>query len=206
MTDRKHLISIGIAAVLGATIAVAWGGFQEERFSATTVVAVAPAESVVQDADVIDVVGGLDRGTIVETLAGLSASSSVTSAAAANSGIDPVDAGDYEVDAVRAVGSNLVDITASGPDAEVVAALSTSTAQMVAAQFNTLYRVYRVDVVTAADVPSSSDRPSLALVGVAGAVAAGLAASLVAAATESRRRRRHLESVRPHDETERLAS
>ena len=206
MIQRNHLISIAIAALIGAIVAGIWGTAQPDRYSATTVVAIAPADSIVQDADVIDVVGGLDRGTTVETLAGLAASSSVTSSAAAEVGIDPADRGDYDIDALRAVGSNLVDITASGPDPQTVADLATATANVTAAQFNTLYRVYRVDVVTAAAVPTASQRPSVLLLMAAGAVVGGVAAAVVIAAGESRRRGRHLQSVRRDDESEPLAS
>jgi capsular polysaccharide biosynthesis protein len=206
MIQRNSLVLITLAALVGGALAGYWASSQPERYSATTVVAVAPAESIVDDADVIDVVGGLDRGTTVETLAGLAASASVTQTAAAEIGIDIAEYDDYDVDALRAVGSNLVDITASGPDPQVVADLAAATAAGTAAQFNTLYRVYRVDIVTAAGVPTASDRPSALLVVAAGAALGGVAAAVVIAGGESRRRGRHLRSVRRDDESEPLAS
>ena len=206
MTNRTNLAAVAVAALVGALLAGVWGAMQPERYEATTVVALAPSDAIVQDADLIDVVGGLDRGTLVETFAGLAASTSVTSTAAAEVGIDEIDSGDYDVDAVRAVGSNLVDITVTGPDAELVAELSTVSAQIAAGQFNTLYRVYRVDPVTAATAPTESSRPSLLLLVVGGAAVAGIAAAIVVVALDSRRRDQHLHAIGSADDRRPMAS
>lgn len=201
----KYLAAIVLAAALGALAAGFWAAGQPERFSTTTTVAIAPDAGIVDDADVIDVVGGLDRGAIVETLAGLVTSSSVVAESAAIVGIAPLDVGEYDVDAVRVTSANLVDVMVSGPDPELTAALADVTAETAAARFDELYRVYRVDVVTAADVPGTTDRPSVVLVAAAGAVVGGFAAAILLAANRSRRRERHLASVRDPDR-ERLAS
>lgn len=194
-TTILHTSLIGLAALAGALGAGIWGASQPDRYSASTTVAIAPAPSLTDDADVIDVVGGLDRGTIVETLAGLVTSAPVVSAAAEEVAIPGSDRGLYDVSAVRVTGASLVDVTASGPDPELVAALATAAATTAAAEFDTLYRVYVVDVVAAADVPDASDRPSVLVVTTAGAVVAGLAAAIVVAASRSRRRERHLAAV-----------
>lgn len=205
MKASHHTILIGVAALLGALAAGIWGAAQPDRYSTSTTVAIAPAASLVDQADVIDVVGGLDRGTIVETLAGLVTSASVVSAAAAEIDIPAADRDLYDVSAVRVTSANLVDVTVSGPDPDLVAGLATATATTAAIEFDSLYRVYQVDVVAAADVPASSDRPSVVLLTVAGAVVAGLGAAIVVAASRSRRRERHLATVRDPDE-QRLAS
>lgn len=196
---------IGVAALVGALVAGIWGAAQPDRYSTSTTVAIAPAASLADDTDVIDVVGGLDRGTIVETLAGLVTSASVVSAAAEEIEIPAAERDLYDVSAVRVTSANLVDVTVSGPDPELVAALATASAATAAVEFDRLYRVYAVDIVAAADVPDSSDRPSVVLLAVAGAVVAGLGAAIIVAATRSRRRERHLATVRDPNE-QRLAS
>lgn len=205
MKTSHHTILIGIAALFGALVAGIWGAGQPDRYSASTTVAIAPAASLTDNGEVIDVVGGLDRGTIVETLAGLVTSASVVSAAAEGIGIPAAERDLYDVGAVRVTSANLVDVTVSGPDPQLVAELATAMARTAAVEFDTLYRVYHVGVVTAAGVPDTSDRPSVALLSVAGAVVGGLGAAIVVAAVRSRRRERHLATVRGPNE-ERLAS
>lgn len=205
MNTSKYTIAIGVAALLGAIVAGIWAEGQPERYSASTTVAVAPAASLAEDGDVIDVVGGLDRGTTVETLAGLITSASVVAAAADEIALPADQRALYDVDAVRVTSANLVDVTVSGPDPELVAGLATATATNAAARFGALYRVYQIDVVTPANVPDTSDRPPVTLVSAAGAVVGGLGAAIVVAASRSRQRERHLATVRDTSQ-ERLAS
>lgn len=206
MTQLTRLIAVITAAIVGAIVVAGWAAQRPERYATTTVVAIGPSPTILDDADLVDVVGGLDRGTIVETLAGLASSSSVTAAAAETAGIGPESIGDYDVDSVRAVASNLVDVTATGPDPAVAAALSAASAQVAADRFTALYRVYRVDIVTAAEVPATSDRPSTLLLAVGGGTVSAIAVAIVIAAAESRRRDRHLAAVGARPRGERLAS
>lgn len=196
---------IAAAALIGAVLAGVWAARQPERFSATTTVAIAPSEAVVEHADVIDVVGGLDRSATVETLAGLATSAMVVATAADNVGVDASDRPLYDIDAVRVINANLVDISVSGPRPAMVAELSNATAEVAAAQFGALYSIYRVDVVTPADVPDTSDRPSALIMAVAGAAVGAVGAAIVLAASRSRQRERHLAAVRSANEG-RLAS
>lgn len=164
------------AVVLGALVGLVFVRSQPERFTAETVVAIAPAESVADNAQLIDIVGSLDRSGIPPTAAGLASSRTVIDAAAALIPLTADQLADYDVDAVPVVAANLVDVRVSGPDAEVAAALTNAIASEVQSQFAELYRVYQVRVLTPATPPSGSDRPSASLVMLGTAALAGVVA------------------------------
>lgn len=176
------------AVLLGALLGFAFVRSQSARFEAETVVAIAPADTVVDDAQLIDIVGSLDRSGIPATVAGLASSQSVVEAAAALLPITDEELADYDVDATPVISANLVDVRVSGPDAETAAALTNAIASQVQTQFAQLYRVYQVKVVTPATVPSDSDRPSPSLVVLGSAALAGIVALWVVSRRTSQTR------------------
>ena len=182
MSRSRVGMIVAAAAVVGGLIATIWATSQPDRYQVTTVMAVGPAPSVTDEANIIDIVGSLDRGGIIATAAGLADSGSIRNAAAED--LDAVGAlGDYEIDSLPVLTSNLFDITVSGPEAETVAGLANAVGTRVQAQFAELYGIYRIEFVTRATPPTNSDRPAVFLVTAAGAlVAAGAAAAILWAA------------------------
>ena len=176
------------AVLVGALLGLMFVRSQPERFEAGTVVAIAPADTVIDDAQLIDIVGSLDRSGIPATVAGLASSQSVVEAAAALLPITGEELADYNVDATPVISANLVDIRVSGPDAETAAALTNAVASQVQTQFAELYRVYQVRVLTPAAVPSGSDRPSPSLVVLGSAALAGVVALWVVSRRTSQTR------------------
>lgn len=172
MFDWRMLAVAGGAVVVGGGMAAIWAASQPDRYEAEVVMAVGPASTLVEDADVIDVVATLERGGVTATAAGIATSSSVKNAAADEIGLDGSDAGDYEVDAVPVQTSSLVDISVSGPDAEIVASLANATAEQLQVRFEEIYDVYEVEILSPATAPTNSARPSIALVTVLGALVA----------------------------------
>ena len=171
--------AVALAALVGAIIGLAFTAGQSERYTAETVVAVAPADAVVDQAQLVDIVGSLSRSGIPATAAGLGASRSVAEAAAATLSMPPAEFADYDVDAVPVIDANLVDIRVSGPGSARSAELANAVAAEVQRQFAELYRVYQVRVVTAAAPPDGSDRPSTALVVLGAAAVAALGAAFL---------------------------
>ena len=164
------------AALVGAVLGLAYVRSQPERFTAETVVAVGPAEGVVDDAQLIDIVGSLDSSGIPATVAGMATSESVVQTAAGLLPMTGDELADYDVDATPVITANLVEVRVTGPDAERAAALTNAVASEVQSQFVQLYRVYQVKTLTPAIAPSDSDRPSASLVMVASAALAGIVA------------------------------
>jgi capsular polysaccharide biosynthesis protein len=168
---------IVIAAVLvGAVLGLAFVRSQPERFTAETVIAVAPADTVVDDAQLIDIVGSLDSSGIPATVAGMATSEAVVETAAGLLPMTGAELADYDVDATPVITANLVEVRVTGPDAETAAALTNAVASEVQSQFVQLYRVYQVKTLTPAAVPSDSDRPSASLVMFGSAALAGVVA------------------------------
>lgn len=181
MSNRKvGLLAVVLgAAVLGGVLSAQWAGAQPDRYSVTAVMAIAPASAIIDESQVIDIIGSLDRGGATATAAGIAGSGSVRDAAAAQLGVAPGLLGDYEVDSIPVLTSSLFDINVSGPDAEITAALANAVGTQLQAQFNGLYEVYEVEFVTQARAPSNSGRPGALLVTILGALVAASTATAV---------------------------
>lgn len=165
------------AALIGGLLAFAWGNGQDEVYRAETVLTFAPATDLSVDADVIDVIGALDRGILPETAAGLATSGSVREESASLIGLTD-GLGDYRISASPVFEANLLDLAVRGPDAEVAAAFANAAADVLAERVEELYQVYVVDVITRATPPDAESR-NVGLLVLAGAL---LAAAVAAAA------------------------
>ena len=152
-----------------------WASSQDDRFSATTVVAITPAAELGGNQEVVDVLGPLDRGSIVATAAGIASSGTVTSSALADLGAGLAgNLDEYEVESLQVLESNLIDVTVTGPDAEGAAAYANAIAAELQATFADFYPVYEIRLVTEANPPSNSGRPGTALIVIGAAVLAGI--------------------------------
>lgn len=179
-----------VAAVIGGSAAGAWAASQPDRYSVTAVMAVAPSATVIDDAQIIDIVGSLDRGGVIATAAGIASSGSVREAALEQLGVEAGSLGDYEIDAVPVLSSSLFDIMVSGPDSELVAELTNAIGAQAQRRLSALYSIYQVEFVTQAVPPTNSDRPSVLLITLLGALVAGGATTAVSWAAFAGRWRR----------------
>ena len=179
MIDRRFVIVTALAALLGGLLVAAWASRQEDRYGATATLAIGPSPQLVVNAELIDVVSALDGGTAPATLAAIATSRSVQDGAASAIDIDPAALDDYAVDATPVLTASLVDVHVSGPDPESTSAFVNAIADNLTTTFPALYPVYTVDVVTVADPEADTERPSVVLLFVAGAVCAGLLAALL---------------------------
>ena len=182
------VLLIVAAAQVGGLAAGIWALNQPDQYRATAVVAIAPASSLLTDADVIDVVGSLDRTGIAATAAGIAESRSVRDEAAAATGTTREQLAEYDIDGVPVLGASLVDVVVSGPDADTSAALANSVVELVQARITTLYQVYQLDIITLATPPDHSTRPRGIVIVAAGTVAGAALAALVRYATVAGRR------------------
>jgi capsular polysaccharide biosynthesis protein len=176
---EPRIWSVAVAALVGALLGIVFTTGQSDRYTAETVVAIAPADAIVDQAQLVDIVGSLSRSGIPATAAGLGASRSVAEAAAATLSMPADEFADYDVDAIPVIDANLVDISVSGPDSAGTAELANAVAVEVQRQFAELYRVYQVRVVTAAAPPDGTDRPSPVLVVVGASLVAALGAAFL---------------------------
>jgi capsular polysaccharide biosynthesis protein len=177
---RNSLVApVLAAALIGGVLGALFVSQQSDRFSAETVIAIGAAQTIIDDDQLIDIVGTLERSGVPATVAGLASSRSVFDAAVVGIGLPPDEASDYDVTATPVIDANLVDIATTGPDAAIAASLTNAIAEQTQLQFAQLYRVFELRIVTLADAPSASDRPSASLVIVGAAVLAALIALLL---------------------------
>jgi hypothetical protein len=172
-----RIVAVVIGAVIGALAALGWGTSQSDVYRAEAVLTFGPSDTLVLDADVIDVIGALDDGALPETAAGLATSGSVRTEGASRIGLDE-GSGDYSVTATPVFDANLLDVATSGPDPVVAADLTNAIADVLTERIEGLYQVYVVDVVTRATPPAPESR-SLGLLVLAGALFAAAAVAAV---------------------------
>ncbi|HUF99186.1 MAG TPA: hypothetical protein VMM60_13735 [Ilumatobacter sp.] len=173
------VLPVLLAALIGGALGAVFVSQQSERYSAETVIAIGAAQTIIDDDQLIDIVGTLERSGVTATVAGLASSRSVFDAAAVAIALPSNEAGDYDVTATPVIDANLVDIATSGPDPTIAANLTNAIAEQTQIQFTQLYRVFDLRVVTLADPPSTTDRPSASLVIVGAAVLAAVIALLL---------------------------
>lgn len=167
------------AALIVGLLAWIWASGQGERFSATAVVQLEPAATVEDNREVVDILGSIDRGPIVVTLAGVANSGSVTAAAQERLGVTEVDMEDYEVEALQVLTSHLVDITVTGPDEALSIGYADAIADELRLAFAESHPVYQITTVTPATIPESSGRPSTAVIVIAAMIAAAIGAFML---------------------------
>lgn len=200
MSSNTHLrrssllLPVLAAALIGGALGGLFVSQQSERYSAETVIAIGAAQSIIDDDQLIDIVGTLERSGVTATVAGLASSRSVFDAAAVGIALSPDEAGDYDVTATPVIDANLVDITTSGPDPAIAASLTNAIAEQTQIQFTQLYRVFDLRVVTLANPPSTTDRPSASLV-IAGAAVLAAVIALLLLSWRNERGTRKIEPV-----------
>jgi capsular polysaccharide biosynthesis protein len=185
--NRRRIIYL-VIGVVGALIALVWVGSQDDRYRAQAVLAIGPASTIVADADLIDILGSIDRSGMPATVSGIATSQSVRDRVAASLGVEAGRLGEYEVDSLPVPSANLLDITVTGPEPQVVAAVANQISEEVRAEFGRIYRVYEITVLTEAREPSNSSRPNGFLVVLGGFVLGAAVAALLDVALAARRR------------------
>ena len=172
-------IFIVATALVGGVLAWIWASGQGETYSATAVVQLEPADTIDESGDVVDVVGSLDRGTIVVTAAGLANSGVVKTAAQGQLGMSSLQAEDYEVESLQVLTSHLIDITVTGPDEAQAVAYADAIADELQLSFAESYPVYQMTTVTPASIPDSSGRPGVAIIVIAAMIASAIGAFML---------------------------
>ena len=172
-TSTAALLILGLS-MIGGLLAGLWAVGQGDRHSATAVVQLEPASTIEDNRDVVDIVGSLDRGTIIVTAAGLATSGVVTSGAQEQIGMSTTQAEDYEVESLQVLTSHLIDITVTGPNEATAIAYADAIADELRTSFSQSYPVYQIATVTPATVPDSSGRPGVVVIVIAAMVASAV--------------------------------
>lgn len=170
---------VAATSLIVGILAFIWASSQGDRFSATAVVQLEPSAEITDNRELVDIIGSIDRGPIVVTLAGVATSGSVTSAAQEQIDATAQQMESYEVEALQVLTSHLVDITVTGPSRSRSEAYADAIADQLRLSFAQSHPVYQITTVTPAAVPDSSGRPGTVLIVLAAMLAAAIGAVML---------------------------
>jgi polysaccharide biosynthesis transport protein len=147
-------------ALAGGLVGYQVSNSQTPLYSSTARYVVGPGPALLTG-DARDLVLGLDalnRPAIVATYAEVMASQTIIYEAAGDIGLETPELVDYEFTPVEVPGASLIDLTVTGPDPAVAAALANAVGDRAGNRAGTLFSAFEVaplDVAVAAGEPSS---------------------------------------------------
>jgi uncharacterized protein involved in exopolysaccharide biosynthesis len=144
------------ATLICGIVAGFWWTSREPRiYRASALLAVVPSSSI-GDADVLRSLDSLERRTVLATFARLPTTRETRNAVAERIGRDPVDLAKYQLGASVLPNTNIIRIDVDGPDAKLAADAANAAGEVVGAEARSLYRIYTMRPIAAAE---SSHRP-----------------------------------------------
>jgi len=184
-----HLLVIG--TVIAAMAAVALNRTATLVYEATASYVVSPGADVADD-DVARGVDTLDSSrsrSIMATLTQIAASDAVLTDAFSALNVDPELSGSYTVKSIVVPEANVMETIVTGPSPQLAAALASTIGEIGGARFVDLYRIYDVQVLDDATIPTAPSNTGLSqmlVVAVALGLMAGAGAALLRSAWSER--------------------
>jgi len=166
---------IVLAAAL-ATMLLAWllASLQPKRYRASSIAAVVPMVERLETTDVLRGVDMLDRRVVIATVAALASAPDTQRRAIANV------TGNYDIEASVVPNTSLFNVDVEGTDPKRVAEIANRVPQLLSADTQAMYKLYRVTLVSAATVPGAPALPRVsraAMAGLAFGILLGVAAA-----------------------------
>ena len=173
------LLLIMLAAGIGGAMLLT--SRQEPVYETSATLVVAPSRTTTEPDEIVRGLETLERRTVIATFARIPTTREAKESVAVRLGVDS--------DALRGVrihgsvlpNTNIIRISAQGPEAEMVAAAANAAAELTAEEATTLYRVYELYPMEEAREPRRPDFPDPRrnlLVGAVIGLVIGLAAAL----------------------------
>ncbi len=150
-----------------------------------------PGSDVADD----DVAGGVDTldssrsRSIMATLTEIAASDAVLTEAFAALNVDPALSEFYKVESIVVPEANIMETIITGPNPQLAAALASTIGEIGGARFVDLYRIYDVEVLDEATIPSGPSNPGLGqmlVIAIAIGLMSGAGAALLRSAWSER--------------------
>ena len=176
---------IVVAAVLSFALIVTAivTSTQTPKYESSAQLVVAPSPSISDPADLVRTLETLERRTVVATFARMPSTDDSRSSVAAALRLPERDARKFRVHGSVVPNTNIIRISAEGPDPAVAASMANTAAELTARQAEALYRVYSLQFLgraTPARSPVHPDRQRNFLVGGALGLVLGVVAALAA--------------------------
>jgi capsular polysaccharide biosynthesis protein len=145
-------LMLGVSVVAGLW----WTSRQPHVYRASALLAVIPNSSVQADADVLRSLDVLERRTLLATFAQLPGTREMRTAVAKAMDRDPSRLTAYRIGAAVLPNTNIIRINVDGPDPALAARMATAAGELAAVEARSLYRIYTMRPVAAAE---ASTRP-----------------------------------------------
>ena len=179
----RHWPIVAIAALAAMLLGWLFSAVQPKRYRATAIGAVSPAVDKLETTDVLRGVDALERRVVVSTVAAMASMPIVTGK------VIPSSLHGYSVNASVVPMTNLFNVNVEGSDPKQVAAIANRVPDALAGPAVTMYKLYRVTLVSPANVPGAPFLPRTGRAAIAGLLL-GLVAGVAFAWLLDRRRSR----------------
>jgi len=188
---RTGWLLLVVGAVMAAIVAVALDRAATPTYEAAASYVVSPGGDITDD-NMTQGVNTLDSSrsrSIMATLTEIAASDAVLDQAFAELEVDAELSESYSVQSIVVPEANVVEMIVAGPDPELVAALASTIGEIGGSRFVQLYRIYDIEVLDAATIPTEPSNPGLGqmlVIAVAIGLMAGAGAALLRSAWSER--------------------
>ena len=139
-------------------------------YRATTTLVVGPNETLKTPREVVDSLNTLDRRSVVATFAKLPSSRTVRERAQAQLQLAEAQLTPYEVRTVVVPDTNVLEVSAEGPDPQLAASFADAVAQQTLLYTREFYNIYGMKVLDRSQVPTAPVGPGLSRTLLVGAV------------------------------------
>lgn len=156
LTRRWWVPAVTLAA--GLVSGFWWTSREPRIYRASAMLAVVP-NSAIGDADVLRSLDSLERRTLLATFARLPATRETRSAVAERLQRNPADLAGYQVGASVLPNTNIIRIDVDGPDPRMAAEMANVAGDVVGAEARSLYRIYTMRSIAAAEVSRGPIHP-----------------------------------------------
>jgi capsular polysaccharide biosynthesis protein len=177
----RHWPLVATAAATLMVLGWLFAAVQPKRYRATAIGAVAPLVEKLDTTDVLRGVDALERRVVVSTVAALAATQAVKLQAV------PPNQHGYSINATVVPNTNLFNVDVEGSDPRVVADVANRVPAILAPSAISMYKLYRVTLVSAAVVPKAPFLPRKGRAAAAGLFLGLIAGAALAYLAERRR-------------------
>lgn len=152
------IVSITALSAFVIALAASWTTTPVYRTSAQYIVS--PNNVLVTDSDLFRSLDTLDRRSIITTYAEVFSSKRMLNAAAASAQFAGVDLSGYQVTAVVLPETNILEISMTGSNPEIVASLANAVGQHSVEYIGSLYQIYEISLLDVAETPAHPISPT----------------------------------------------
>jgi capsular polysaccharide biosynthesis protein len=151
------LLATAVAAGVGAFLTAR----EPSRYEASNLMVVLPSPEIESREEIIRGLDTLERRSVLATFARLASTGTVLNATLRHLALADTDLAPFEVRGKVLPNRNMIEIQVSGPEPERAANIANAVAEVTRLKAESLYRVYRLEVVDVASPQLPQAKPAL---------------------------------------------